>query len=437
MQPSDHSHNNHRDIPTLQQALVEYLKNAGVIRSASIEAAFLAVPRHLFLPGVPVKEAYTDQAIVTKRIDHMAVSSSSQPAIMAVMLEQLQLAPGQRVLEIGAGTGYNAALMAHIVGESGQVITVDIDEDIVEAARSHLAAAGYDRVQVMCGDGGLGYADAAPYDRIILTVGANDILPAWREQLKPDGRLLLPLGLRDSQVSAAFEQVENHLESVTAACCGFMKLRGAFVDTEFPTQIALEPGLSFALGNWLAHATEKVRALLNGPYREIPTGIEAAYGDLFFSLDLWLSLKAPGFCRVTAEDECAERDLIPNLFLFYTQKRFRSSIGLLSDDDRSLCLLMRPPGFSLPEAEDRSAQNQPFELFLRLYGENEENSDALAEHMLAQLVAWNIAGRPNVAGFLNTGGLHIKVYPPDADYTPTEKEMVIEKKWTKLVLRWG
>ncbi len=123
--------------------------------------------------------------------------------------------------------------MAQIVGATGQVITIDIDEDIVEGAREHLAAAGYDRVRVIYGDGGLGYADAAPYDRIILTVGANDILPAWREQLKPEGRLLLPLGLRDLQVSVAFEQAEDHLASVSVTVCGFMRLRGAFADCRF------------------------------------------------------------------------------------------------------------------------------------------------------------------------------------------------------------
>src|SRR5581483_5459570 len=115
---------------------------------------------------------------------------------MAIMLEQLQLKPGLRVLEIGAGTGYNAALMAHIVGETGQVITIDIDEDIVYNARLHLVTAGFERVQVICADGGAGYAHAAPYDRIILTVGASDITPAWRDQMKPNGRLLLPLTLR-------------------------------------------------------------------------------------------------------------------------------------------------------------------------------------------------------------------------------------------------
>jgi protein-L-isoaspartate(D-aspartate) O-methyltransferase len=88
------------------------------------------------------------------------------------------LAPGQRVLEIGAGTGYNAALMAHIVGGSGEVVTVDIERDLVDAARDHLEAAGFGRVRVVLGDGGDGHPGGAPYDRIILTVGAWDVAPA-------------------------------------------------------------------------------------------------------------------------------------------------------------------------------------------------------------------------------------------------------------------
>jgi protein-L-isoaspartate(D-aspartate) O-methyltransferase len=106
-------------VSTLHQALVDRLKCAGYIHTPAVEAAFRAVPRHLFLPAVAPDTVYTDEAIPTKRLDGKAVSSSSQPAIMAIMLEQLDLHPGHRVLEIGAGTGYNAALMAHIVGDSG------------------------------------------------------------------------------------------------------------------------------------------------------------------------------------------------------------------------------------------------------------------------------------------------------------------------------
>src|SRR2546425_11884958 len=120
-------------------------------------------------------------------IDGEAVSSSSQPEIMATMLEQLGLEPGLRVLEIGAGTGYNAALMAHVVGETGTLTSMDIDDDIVDGARAHLDAAGQSRVRVVLGEGGLGYPAGAPYDRIILTVGAWDVARRGGRSCGPAG----------------------------------------------------------------------------------------------------------------------------------------------------------------------------------------------------------------------------------------------------------
>ena len=113
-----------------ERLVAEVLATSG-IRDERIAAALRDVPRHLFLPHLPAESAYRDDAIVTKRdADGQPISSSSQPAIMAIMLDQLDLAPGQRVLEIGAGTGYNAALMQHIVGPSGTVVSVDIDADL-------------------------------------------------------------------------------------------------------------------------------------------------------------------------------------------------------------------------------------------------------------------------------------------------------------------
>src|SRR6266545_6031103 len=181
------------------QALVDELKNQGLIQSPRLEAAFRTVLRHLFLPGISLEEVYSDRAISAKQNEGgQWISSSSQPAIMAIMLEQLGLEPGHKVLEIGTGPGYNAALMAHMVGESGQVVSVEIDQDLAEAAREHLALAGFEQVQVLCADGGYGYPDTAPYDRIILTVGASDITPSWWKQMKPNGRMVLPLLLRGS-----------------------------------------------------------------------------------------------------------------------------------------------------------------------------------------------------------------------------------------------
>src|SRR3712207_5192779 len=115
-----------RDLASLQRSLAEHMIRDGHITTAPVAEAFRAVPRHLFLPGVPPEAVYQDEAIVTNRLEGVPVSSSSQPAIMAIMLERLDLRPGQRVLEIGAGTGYNAALIAEIVGPGGRVITVDL-----------------------------------------------------------------------------------------------------------------------------------------------------------------------------------------------------------------------------------------------------------------------------------------------------------------------
>lgn len=210
------------------EALLAELSRSGLLGDDAIAAAFRATPRHHFLPGHPLETIYADKAVAVKREGDEWLSSSSQPAMMAIMLAQLGLAPGQRVLEIGAGTGYNAALLARIVGPAGRVVSVDIDEDLIAAARGHLAAAGVSGVELRQGDGALGAPDAAPFDRIIVTVGAWDLLPAWRDQLAPAGRIVLPLTLLPGQMlSLAVERRDDHWEAVSARPCGFLLMRGA------------------------------------------------------------------------------------------------------------------------------------------------------------------------------------------------------------------
>src|ERR1700722_13978032 len=148
----------------LRDRLVAELRDQAMLHDDTVARALATVPRHLVLPGVETEVAHADKAVVTKwDAGGQPVSSASQPAIVALMLQQLAVLPGQRVLEIGAGTGYNAALLAWLTGPSGHVTTVDLDADTVAGAREHLAAAGAGQVEVVQTDGGLAWPLSAPH----------------------------------------------------------------------------------------------------------------------------------------------------------------------------------------------------------------------------------------------------------------------------------
>ncbi len=264
--PELHSNFDQEAARRLHEALIAELQREGLLNDEAIAAAFRATPRHYFLPGHPLEEIYADKAVAVKREGDEWVSSSSQPAMMAIMLAQLGLAPGQRVLEIGAGTGYNAALIAHIVGPTGRIVSMDLDQDLVDAARAHLADAGISGVELRRGDGALGAPDAAPFDRIIVTAGAWDLLPAWREQLAPDGRIVVPMTvLPGLMLSLALERRDGHWEAVSARPCGFVPLRGseAHPDRAWGSpQITLYPRTSRGAG-------VRVRAIVDKEWSQL------------------------------------------------------------------------------------------------------------------------------------------------------------------------
>jgi protein-L-isoaspartate(D-aspartate) O-methyltransferase len=155
----------------LHQRLVDQLATKRLLDDPRLRAAFQAVRREHFLPGVAVERAYQDDSVTCHNgPDGTPLSSASQPTIVAVMLNQLDPQPGDHVLEIGAGSGYNAALLAHLVAPGGKVTSIEIDPDIAVAARTNLARAGVEGVAVRTGDGWLGAPDRAPFDRIEATV---------------------------------------------------------------------------------------------------------------------------------------------------------------------------------------------------------------------------------------------------------------------------
>ena len=213
--------------PTDAKSLVAALKAAHLL-DAPLEAAFRAIPRAAFLPHLPPEQAYRDEALPVKYDDDGTVlSSSSQPSMMAIMLRQLQLKPGHNVLEIGAGTGYNAALMQHIVGDEGKVTSIEIDGAVAETARVNLQRVAMGEVLVVEGDGAHGYAPRASYDRIIATAGIWDVPEAWVRQLKPGGILVTPLWVEGFEISAALTlQPDGTLYSANNRLCAFIPLRG-------------------------------------------------------------------------------------------------------------------------------------------------------------------------------------------------------------------
>ncbi|MFW5421052.1 methyltransferase, FxLD system [Nocardiopsis sp. CNT-189] len=217
-----------------RNALVDRIQAAGHAATPAVETALRTVPRHIFVPRVPLAESYADAPVNIKYdSDGTSISCASQPRIVALMLDQLQAGPGHRVLELGAGTGYNAALLSRLVGPYGHVTTLDVDDDLVEGARAHLAAAGSTNVDVVTRDGARGYAEGAPYDRIIATVSAHGIPRAWLDQLVPGGRLVTPQRLKGSvSRSIAYEKHDGRWVSVGSQMNTFVPLRRGIADDD-------------------------------------------------------------------------------------------------------------------------------------------------------------------------------------------------------------
>ena len=297
----------------LREALVDKIiaqrAELNAVLSSEVEAALRTVPRHLFAPGVPWETAYANDTVVAKRDEHgIALSSVSAPWLQAMMLEQAQLAPGMRVLEIGSG-GYNAALIAELVGEEGEVTTVDIDSDVVDRARRCLAAAGYRRVNVVLADAEGGILDHAPYDRIIVTVGAWDIPPAWVDQLAEGGRLVVPLRMRGLTRSVAFERDGGHLASRAYELCGFVPMQGA---GECRERLVLLHGdeVGLRVDDGQPVEADLLSGVLCQPREQAWSGVTVASREPFDDQDLWLATALSGFCLLTARQEAVERGLV-------------------------------------------------------------------------------------------------------------------------------
>lgn len=256
-----------------QQRLVSALRANGTLWSASVIATLSAVPRSRFVPaGTSPEDAYADHALVlTSDPAGRPTSTISQPSMVALMLEQLGARPGQRVLEVGTASGYTAALLAHLVRPAGQVVSVELDVDLAAAAAGRLAKR-WPEALVRTGDGWSGAADQAPFDRVHVTVGVDDLSPHWVGQLVDGGVLVVPIMLRPAiELSVAFERRGAELVSRSVRPCGFVRLRGphAGPSHSFP----LESGRS-VLTDWADEAQQRqLRSVLaTAPFDGGPIG---------------------------------------------------------------------------------------------------------------------------------------------------------------------
>jgi len=173
-----------------REKLVERLLTFGYIKTETVKNAILKVPREEFIPPENRKYAYIDQPLPIGE-----GQTISAPHMVAIICETLTLEPGMKILEIGAGFGYNAAVVAEIIGPEGHLFTTERIESLAKIAEDNLRRTGYDKcVTVLHQDGTNGYSDQAPYDRIYATASAPKVPEPLKEQLRIGGRLLIPVG---------------------------------------------------------------------------------------------------------------------------------------------------------------------------------------------------------------------------------------------------
>jgi len=197
--------------------LVEQLREQG-IRDLAVLRAFAETPRHLFVPDAVRHRAYENTALPIG-----AGQTISQPFTQARYLETLHLQGGERVLEIGTGSGYQTALLSRLVG---QVFTVERVRELAERAQRALRAAEARNVSVLLGDGTLGWVGYAPYHAILVTAGGPNVPAPLVEQLAPGGRLLIPVGERGQQTLTLVERAADGVRTTPLGDALFVPLLG-------------------------------------------------------------------------------------------------------------------------------------------------------------------------------------------------------------------
>ncbi|TMR22442.1 methyltransferase, FxLD system [Nonomuraea turkmeniaca] len=397
----------------LRASMVEALRD-NAITSDAVAKAMAIVPRHVFVPEVHLAQAYEpNTAVPVKRDgDGMTLSSLSAPRLQAAMLEQAEVKPGMRVLEVGS-MGYNAALLAELVGPAGHVTSVDIDGDIVERARAHLAAVGYDRVEVVHADAEYGVPSSAPYDRVIVTVASPDIPPAWLAQLAIKGRIVVPLQLKGVTRSIAFDRGGVGLVSRSYHPCRFVPMQGDGACKE--QRLTIDTGVCLNIED-TEHSIDvnALRQALHSPPMESWPG---AVFDLPDELDLFLLTNSPRMALLRASPERVDEGLV--------NVSARLGVPVLIGDDGSFAYRIErvqdgdvfESGVIAhgPSAEYAAAQ---YGQLLRRWAEHYRRRGAASIRYLPVPAVTSPERAPQQGGLLRRWHGSVAVFWPEIDGTP-------------------
>jgi len=379
-----------------QQQLLEqsqYLFYRTPISDPTVQA-YLATPRHEFIKryrewgttewhdvhaenvAEHIVTLYTNKPLVLYGDDDDNVPSTiSQPSFVLRMLDLLQLQPGQQVFELGAGSGWNAALLGHLVGPAGRVYSLEIIPEVATMAANTIEHLDIKNVHIVAADGGEGYAAGAPYDRVIFTAGTYDLPHHFYEQMK-DGGLLLVVIKNEGGGDNLFllRKTDNHFESLESMPCGFVQLRGKYqLDSFEPTPVETLP-------EWTELQTKEITRL---PFWWGGKGSEGF---------MWRTLGIRSFLGITE----------PLFRAFKTDK-----VDPRSQEEYSFGLWDQSQG-SLVLAKDD---------WLIAYG-----TPAAKERLLQRIRQWVELGMPSAASF------GLQVYPSEASVTTRQNQWIVKRE---------
>ena len=201
--------------------LIKYWNSSGVIKDKKVIDAFKKVPRELFVAEDRKEEAYGDYPLPIGESQTI-----SQPTTVMIMTQALELKNGDKVLEVGSGSGYQAAIISNIVGNTGKVISTEIVDELVKLAKSNIEKLKLKNVKIIRHDGSKGYAKEAPYDKVIITAACPKIPKPLISQLKENGIIVAPVGNMNEQAMIKGKKIKGKLVEENLGSFMFVPLKG-------------------------------------------------------------------------------------------------------------------------------------------------------------------------------------------------------------------